>query len=444
MPNTSAASNKKRPQRRPRAPWWGAPGRAVFFALLFFGGLAFLAAVIAWYVIPDFRANNSFAKTQATVVNKRLEPRGPSDQQLVRPDVKIAYQVHDRAYEIWTYDIAGLHNMPAAYSSDREAQQAKLDRFVVGKTYDCWYDPLDPKTAVLVRGYDWLAWVMLLLPVGMIAAGGSGLGIVWFNWGTSTERRAVLAQKAANLEIFETGRASDESYPTVPRDADLTNSAGVRLRYRLPIEQSQTWLIFATGAVAVVVNGLVAVFATMAARSHLAGKPDWFMTLFVVPWVLVGVATIVYFLRQVLIATGVGQTVIEVSEHPLVPGRACQAYVAQTGRLSINRFELQLVCEEWATYRQGTNTRTTTKPVRQMCLLASENFEIRRGKPYEEQMELIVPVDVMHSFASGHNAVRWKFVVLGDVKGWPNYRREYPVIVLPAPAVKESAVKEPA
>ena len=38
----------------------------------------------------------------------------------------------------------------------------------------------------------------------------------------------------------------------------------------------------------------------------------------------------------------------------------------------------------------------------------------------------------MHSFKSTHNEVRWKLIVKGDVRGWPNYEREFPLLVYPA------------
>jgi len=37
----------------------------------------------------------------------------------------------------------------------------------------------------------------------------------------------------------------------------------------------------------------------------------------------------------------------------------------------------------------------------------------------------------MHSFRSGHNEVSWKIVVKGDVAGWPDYERSFPLIVYP-------------
>jgi hypothetical protein len=38
----------------------------------------------------------------------------------------------------------------------------------------------------------------------------------------------------------------------------------------------------------------------------------------------------------------------------------------------------------------------------------------------------------MHSFASAHNAVRWRIVVRGQPERWPGFVRVFPLIVYPA------------
>ena len=43
-----------------------------------------------------------------------------------------------------------------------------------------------------------------------------------------------------------------------------------------------------------------------------------------------------------------------------------------------------------------------------------------------------VPAGAMHSFKADHNEINWMLVVEGDVAGWPDYKRSFPVIVRPA------------
>jgi hypothetical protein len=90
-----------------------------------------------------------------------------------------------------------------------------------------------------------------------------------------------------------------------------------------------------------------------------------------------------------------------------------------------------LTCEEAVTYRQGTNTRTETRQVFRQDLFHRENFVIQGGLPFETEFVLSLPVGVMHSFKAEHNEINWSLVVEGEVAGWPDYKRSFPLIVRP-------------
>lgn len=146
---------------------------------------------------------------------------------------------------------------------------------------------------------------------------------------------------------------------------------------------------------------------------------------------MVGLFLAGYFFRQLLITTGVGQTFVEISDHPLFPGQCYDLLVSQAGRLQMNSLVVFLVCEESATYRQGTDTRTETRRVYEKELFRREKFEIRHGLPLEERFQMDIPVGVMHSFKSEHNEVAWKVVVKGDVARWSNCERCFQIVVYP-------------
>ena len=170
----------------------------------------------------------------------------------------------------------------------------------------------------------------------------------------------------------------------------------------------------------------------MPSAAILAGRPDWFLTLFIIPFVLIGLGAIVVFIRQLLVATGIGPTLMEISDHPFQPGGQYRLFLSQSGRLTINAMRVSLVCEEAATYRQGTNTRTETQEVYRQELFCREGFRIESGLPFETEFELNVPEGAMHSFKADHNEINWTLAVEGDVANWPNYKRSFPVIVRPA------------
>ena len=94
---------------------------------------------------------------------------------------------------------------------------------------------------------------------------------------------------------------------------------------------------------------------------------------------------------------------------------------------------VSLVCEESATYRQGTNTRTETQEVCRQELFSREQFPIESGLPFETEIALDVPEWAMHSFKADHNEINWSLLVEDDVARWPNHKRSFLVIVRPLP-----------
>ena len=89
----------------------------------------------------------------------------------------------------------------------------------------------------------------------------------------------------------------------------------------------------------------------------LTGIGDWLETLWLAPFVAAGIALLVYALRQMWFTTEAGATRVEISAHPLHPGETYELFFSQTGLAKMAWLEMALVCEEVATFRQGTNTR---------------------------------------------------------------------------------------
>jgi hypothetical protein len=233
-----------------------------------------------------------------------------------------------------------------------------------------------------------------------------------------------MSQRAGEHDPFATD-AGQRTYPFVPQGADMTNSPGTRLRFRLPMASSPGWALFGTLAFCVIWNAAVWVF-------YVLSKPDWFLSLFFIPFMLIGLGAIVMFVRQLLVTTGIGPTMMEISEHPLQPGGQYRLFLSQYGRLNLNALRVSLVCEEGATYRQGTDTRTESQEVYRQELLRRDAFRIQSGLPLEAEIELAVPAGAMHSFKAEHNEINWTLAVEGDVANWPNYKRAFPVIIRPA------------
>ncbi len=426
---------KKRGHRRTGSNTWGSLGEAAVFAAFLVLGTVFLVMLLRMPVLPEWRANHDFVQTTGTVLDKRVDEALGFEGASYRAEIRVRYDVGGKSYESWTYDVT--FNSPWSYSSNRDSRQAQIDRFEIGRPCPVWYDPADPGTAVVVRGYSGWLWSLLLLPASFIIIGGGGSVVALMRWGKSSEHLSAVTQLVGRRELFEEATPLVRGYPHVPRDANLTNSPGTRLKYRLPINTIHGWKLFAAAIVCLCWNSIVVVFLVMAVRPPVNG---WLL-LFTAPFLIVGVGMIYLLMRQLLIASGVGPTQLEISDHPLLPGRRYDLYLSQAGRLTMNFLEVDLVCDEQATYHQGTDTRTEQRRVYEQRVFERRQFDIPLGMPFEQQCRIEIPSDAMHSFWSDHNEVQWKFVVRGEVPGWPKYERSFPIVVFPRPPKRVAGVE---
>lgn len=275
-------------------------------------------------------------------------------------------------------------------------------------------------------------WLMVLVTVSFTLLGGSGVIYTVLQVGTSAERRSAMARRAADLDLLREALPSGREFPNIPRDANLTNSPGIRLAYRLPVTHSGPWILFAATAFFLIWNSITAVLVMVAIENHVAGRPDWFLTIFVLPFVLIGIWATYYFAQQMLLHTGIGPTNVEISDHPLVPGHTYRLFLSQSGRLHMQSLDLLLVCTEETTFRQGTDIRTERCCVFREVVLSEEDFDIEPREAFERECELQIPTHVMHSFRAGHNAIQWMLVLRGQAKSWPEFTRSFPVVLYPS------------
>jgi hypothetical protein len=283
--------------------------------------------------------------------------------------------------------------------------------------------------------YAWWAWLAILIPLALVGYGVTELAmLVWQNI-ASSERRAAVVQMATEWELGQTptNRRTPRQgrLPAVPSIETVTDSPGVRLTYRLPIDAASGWVSFTMAAVCIAWNSLVAFFAYRVIQQHLEGRPNWLLTWLLVPFVLAGGWTLFALARQVLFDIVVGTTLVEVSHHPFYPGHTYQGFVSQSGRLRVRWFQVQLVCVEQAVYQQGTDTRRAVACVHQENVFSQRKFDILPQQAFEATFDFTVPDTAMHSFLSPHNAILWLLVVRARIARWGELERRFPVFVYP-------------
>lgn len=401
----------------------------LFTACLTVGAVA-MGLIVYWFVLPQWRVNRHFVRTTCQVI------RHPGMKKIIgedvsrwQPTITYRYRANGSTYIGRNYDL-----LDSRYPSRKKAEAIK-DSFKLGQKYPCWYDPLDPGTAVLFSGNP-LAYWLLLIPVAFLAIGFGGLGYTLWQFTTSRERRAALAQQAAGRELFD-GDEDEKKLPAVPRIEGVSGSPGTTLAFRLPIAARLGWQLFAIAIGAACWNAIVALFVFLAIRRVWAGEADWILLVALLPFVVAGIWLIVHLTRMFWKMSGIGPTRIEICSHPVQPGETYDLLFVQTGNMLLDSLEVTLECEEEAVFQQGTNSITASSLVCRQDVFAGTNITVDAGQPFEHHDTLVIPSGAMHSFISPHNRISWRLSVKASINNRTGYSRDFPLIVIPGGAAAD-------
>lgn len=288
---------------------------------------------------------------------------------------------------------------------------------------------INPAAAIYRPGLGF--WLAVTALSSFVFIGGAGVILTVLRVGVSAERRSDIVRRATDLDLIQDALPSQKDYPSIPREANLVNSPGVTLAYRLPAHKSAAWKLPGMTLLALVATGFTAALVVISLESWVFGQPEWVLMAFAVPYVICSIWTVTYIVREVWLTSRIGPTCVEISDLPLRPGHEYAIFLSQGGRVSLTALKMVLVCEEESTYSQGTDIRTETKVVYEKLVFQRESISIEPGVPLEMRESLRIPPDAMHSFQSGHNSLRWKLVVTGQPTARPQFVRTFPVVVYP-------------
>jgi hypothetical protein len=134
--------------------------------LFILGGLGFLAFFV-YQSHQDYRVFTRYVQGECRILDKRLGESSGSDGTTYRAEFDYEIMVNDQPHRAHGFDTWGIYG-------GRDGAEADLRRFLVGGTYVCWYDPADPREAVLVRRVSWF-YLFALVPLLFVAVGAGTL-----------------------------------------------------------------------------------------------------------------------------------------------------------------------------------------------------------------------------------------------------------------------------
>jgi hypothetical protein len=174
-------------------------------------------------------------------------------------------------------------------------------------------------------------------------------------------------------------------------------------------------------------NGIVSIFVWQAVKAWRSGSPEWFLMVFLIPFVLVGLGLIVGIFYTFLAAFNPRPRVVISPAAPQLGTRLRLdwSFSGKTGR--IDNLKIVLEGHERATYRRGTDTYTDREVFAALELVeTSLEWEIPNGSTDVE-----IPEDTMHSFSSSNNGVVWSIHLHGDIARWPDVDETFELEIRP-------------
>ena len=391
---------------------WSPGCTAAFFGVFLVAGLGLLA-LLGWPVVQTFEARSSWIEVPCEILASDVGSHSDSDGTTYSVDVRYRYSVDGRAYESDRYRFLG------GSSSGYEGKQRVVDALPPGTVTPCRYDPEDPAEAVLDVRFGW--WTLLaLFPLPFLLVGAGGVFHV--------ARKSLQRRRDDRPASIEPGEAAGSfSFASSPdgaaEDGEPVGDG--------PMVLEPTWSpvgkLVGIVLVALFWNGITGVFVWQVWKSWSAGAPDGCLTIFLIPFVLVGL----------LLLAGVPYQFLALfNPRPrleLIPGRVVLggsnelrwSFRGNAGR--IRRLKIALEGTEAATYRQGTDTRTDTET---FATLEMVNESQAVGIP-QGAAAITIPADTMHSFRAPSNRIVWKLKLHGEIARWPDVNEELEIDVHP-------------
>lgn len=392
---------------------WGQVG-LVFFFFIFFAAGAGITYPILVKPLMIHSAAKQWVEVDAVVESSQIRSHRGEDSTTYSADILYRYEFDGRTYQSNEYDLFSTS------SSNRRSHQKIVDDHPEGKTITVFVDPQNPSQSLVNRelgsGLFLAAVPLVFIMIGLVGMGFAIRSVLTFDKRSESRRSNLLS------EGIPTAVADASWLPDAP-PAELEKGM-----YVLRSAKGRLYTLLGSLLFAIFWNGIISIFITMAVQSHLDNDPDWFLTLFMIPFVVIGIGLIFWFFHSVL-ALFNPRLEVRLDQRQLKPGEPFHMAWSFVGNPSrVSQLSITLECFEKVTYRRGTTTTTEDKSVRTITLDETDNpTHMQRGG----DIDITLPLDAMHSFKVDQNEIHWQFILKGEIKRWPDIKAKFPVVVVP-------------
>src|SRR5579862_1501817 len=368
-----------------------------FFGIFSIFGLA--ASAVFLYPLVRIAGAKTWRQVPCTILTSTVDIHRGSKGSTYSVEVTYEYEVEGQRHVGTRYQFMG--GSTSGYDGKKEI----VDRLRPGTETVCYVNQRDANDSVIERGFT--ADLLLgFIPMSFAMIGAGGLvGIFVYQGKPSIPRKVSGMTTAAQAGPRTAARGA----------APLRTSSSPLMRFGCSIIFAAFW------------NGIVSVFVVESLSHWRSGQFPGCSTLFLIPFVLVGLGLVVLVLYFFLSLFN-PRPELALSPAAVALGDTVEIEWKTAGNVDrVKSFTITLEGREEATYRRGTSTSTDKSTFAVIRLAHSEHGrDLRRGKT-----KFTVPADSMHSFRSKNNKFVWSIRLKGDIPRWPDIGEEYPLEILP-------------
>jgi hypothetical protein len=398
----------------PKTPQSKTAGKISPKRFLFVFGLVFMAVgLVASYFLlvrPLAKIHDArgWVETPCTIKSAEVKSHSSDDGTTYSIEIVYGYNFEGIRHEADQYDFIG------GSSSGRRGKQEVVNRYRKAANPVCYVNPEDPAEAVLQRDLTWKN-ALGLFPLPFLAV---GIGVLIYAWKYKGKKGSDWLPKSAASDRDSSGDSFGFARTSHGSESDSIT---------LKSSQSPLVKLAVTVAFCLFWNGIVSFFVYQVIEGFRHGHPEWFLTIFMIPFVLVGLGSVsaVFYMLLACFNPRYALVLRPGSVYPGTSGTVAWGASGSSGR--VRQLSIKLIGQEKATYTVGTNTRTDESTFFEAELVNTTNMvDVAEG-----QATFTIPADTMHSFEADNNKIVWCFKLEGDISLWPNVTEEYQLVVRP-------------
>jgi len=419
---------------RKKSSRFGNLGCALFSLPFFLGGVAVIYFLGVSPLLKVVRAANWHA-TPCVITSSKVASSSDGDTYAV--EIRYAYTVNGQQHQGTRYSFF------SGYTSGYSGKSEVVQQNPAGIVATCYVNPTDPSEAVFYRGYSFdMLWGLFGVPFLLVGVGG-----LYVSFKSVIQRKKtpklVTAPGATQWPTFDAMRAPTtltttqggvplhSTPPSVSPSLQVTSgSLG-----RVVLEPATTPLkrLLITLFIALFWNGVVSVFIVVLINQWRHGNFEWFLALFLTPFVLIGLFLLFSVFHSFL---GLFNPRPRLTLHSgqLCLGDAADLEWEFSGSIGrIKQLRIYLEGREEATYRRGTDTLTDKNAFSTIEIVNKLSAEPGRAR-------VNIPSTTMHSFKSDHNKIVWEINVKGKINFWSDVTESFELEVFPKRSLINAAL----